>query len=462
MPLVNDVHSRLNATQVARIAAVSGIAEVQAEVVRARESGVPICIAGGRHAMGGQQFGEGCVLLDTRGLNRLVSFDRARGLIEVEAGADWPTIIRHSHEAQQSRVELGIRQKQTGADDLTLGGSISANIHGRGLDMAPIVADIEALTLVNPAGEVVRCSRQENADLFALSIGGYGLFGVLVRATLRLGPRLKLRRRVDILDIDDAPGAVRRRMTEGCVYGDFQYAIDPADRSFLRRGVLCCYEPAPDAPITGEDSDLSAEHWNRLLYLAHTDKTAAFDLYARHYLGTHGNVYWSDTMQLSTYIPTYAEYLATRLPTAGSQESLMIGEMQVPFDGALVFMDRAREVLRSNQVEDIYGTIRLIRRDTESYLPWATGDFVCVIFNLRTRHTPEGVARTAEAFRGLIECAAALGGTYFPTYHRWASREQVLRCHPRLPEFIREKRARDPQGVLQSEWFRHYERMFTP
>lgn len=461
MPLVNDVHSRLNATQVTRIAVASCVADVQEEMVRAREHGVPICVAGGRHAMGGQQFGEGCVLLDTRGLNGFVGFDRERGLLEVEAGADWPTIIRYSHEAQQGAVQLGIRQKQTGADDLTLGGSLSANIHGRGLDMAPIVADVEALTLVNPAGELVRCSRRENADLFALCIGGYGLFGVIVRATLRLGPRLKLRRRVDILDIDDAPGAVRRRMAEGCIYGDFQYAIDPEDRSFLRRGVLCCYEPAPESTISGEESDLSPEHWNQLLYLAHTDKTAAFDLYARHYLATHGRVYWSDTMQLSTYIPTYAEYLASRLPTAGSQESLVIGEMQVPYDGALAFMERAREVLRAHQVEDIYGTIRLIRRDAESYLPWASGDFVCVIFNLRTRHTPEDVERTARAFRGLIDGAAALGGTYFPTYHRWASREQVLKCHPRLPALIAEKRARDPEGVLQSEWFRHYERMFA-
>ena len=39
----------------------------------------------------------------------------------------------------------GIKQKQTGADRLTLGGAVSANIHGRGLAYAPFVEDIEAL-----------------------------------------------------------------------------------------------------------------------------------------------------------------------------------------------------------------------------------------------------------------------------------------------------------------------------
>ena len=49
---------------------------------------------------------------------------------------------------------FGIRQKQTGADRLTVGGAVSANIHGRGLNAQPFVADIEALEVVTPKGEV--------------------------------------------------------------------------------------------------------------------------------------------------------------------------------------------------------------------------------------------------------------------------------------------------------------------
>lgn len=50
----------------------------------------------------------------------------------------------------------------------------------------------------------------------------------------------------------------------------------------------------------------------------------------------------------------------------------------------------------------------------------------------------------------------ALGGSYFPTYHRWATREQVLDCHPRLPELFAHKRAHDPDDLFQSEWYRHH------
>jgi len=43
--------------------------------------------------MGGQQFGRATILLDTRQLNRVVSFDSTKGHIEVEAGIQWPVLI---------------------------------------------------------------------------------------------------------------------------------------------------------------------------------------------------------------------------------------------------------------------------------------------------------------------------------------------------------------------------------
>ena len=68
MPRVNDIHSQLNETSVADVAAVSSVVDVQQTVLRAAESGLPVAIAGGRHAMGGQQFCSGGVLVDALAL----------------------------------------------------------------------------------------------------------------------------------------------------------------------------------------------------------------------------------------------------------------------------------------------------------------------------------------------------------------------------------------------------------
>ena len=137
----------------------------------------------------------------------------------------------------------------------------------------------------------------------------------------------------------------------------------------------------------------------------------------------------------------------------------MITEIYVPRPRLTDFMAAAAEGFRrspSGGNELIYGTVRLIERDTESFLAWAREPWACVIFNLCVEHSPQGLERAAAAFRWLIDLAIERGGSYFPTYHRWATREQAEICHPRLREFLLAKRRHDPDEVFQSDWYRHY------
>ena len=64
------------------------------------------------------------------------------------------------------------------------------------------------------------------------------------------------------------------------------------------------------------------------------------------------------------------------------------------------------------------------------------------------------------AFRELLMNAIEHGGNYYLTYHRWATREQVLTCYPQFPEFLRLKRKHDSTETFQSDWYRHYSAMF--
>ena len=56
--VVNDIHSQLNATRVASVVAVDSGSSVAASDPAARSEGKAISVAGGRHAMGGQQFAD--------------------------------------------------------------------------------------------------------------------------------------------------------------------------------------------------------------------------------------------------------------------------------------------------------------------------------------------------------------------------------------------------------------------
>jgi FAD/FMN-containing dehydrogenase len=459
---VNDIHSQLNTTRVDRIVAVDSEVALRAALAAARAAGKPVCVAGGRHAMGGQQFAAGAVLLDMRPMNRIVALDTERGIVDAEAGIQWPELIRGliaiQHEQDQP---WSIIQKQTGADRLTLGGALASNIHGRGLTLRPIIADVESFTLMDGDGRLRTCSRTENGELFRLAIGGYGLFGVITRVRLKLMRRTKLERVVWLIDVDELMPAFAQRIADGFLYGDCQFSTDALSDTYLRKGVFSCYRPLPpDTPMPAEQKELGEAHWRELYYCSHADTRRAYEAYTSYYLSTSGQRYWSDTNQLSVYIDDYHAELDRRLGAA-HQGSEMITELYVPRPALPAFLAAARADFRQHGAQLIYGTIRLIERDDESLLAWARDPWVCTVMNLHVDHSADGIAKAAGDFRRLIERAIEHGGSYFLTYHRWASRAQVETCHPRMAEFLRLKRRHDPDEIFQSDWYRHYKRMFA-
>lgn len=460
--VVNDLHSKLNPTRVARIATPTSHDEVRRALLAARREGRSVCIAGGRHAMGAQAFATAGVLLDIRKLDRVLGFDAARGLIEVESGIQWPKLHAELQAAQRGSAEpWTFAQKQTGADRLTIGGCLSANVHGRGLNRPPFVGDVESFTLLDARGEWLVCSRRENAELFGLAIGGYGLFGFIYSVQLRLVPRQKLRRVVEVRDVEGLPAAFASRIEQGFVYGDFQYSIDERSEGFMRQGVFSCYQPvAASTPMPEAQKELGERDWLELLYLAHTAKADAFARYSGYYLSTHGQLYWSDEQQMSIYPDHYHREL-DRKSGARHAATEAITEIYCERDALPAFMADVRDDARRHRVEIVYGTVRLIERDEESFLAWAKKPYACVIFNLHVVHTPAGLRHAADAFRRLIDLGIKHGGSYYPTYHKHATRRQVQTCFPQFGEFLALKRKHDPAELFQSDWYRHYRKMFS-
>jgi hypothetical protein len=261
---------------------------------------------------------------------------------------------------------------------------------------------------------------------------------------------------VEVIERGALITAFEQRMRDGYLYGDFQFAIDQRSDGFLNQGVFSCYRPVdPATPMPDHQMQLSAGHWKELLFLAHADKAAAFRAYSEFYLSTSGQVYWSDTHQLSAYLDDYHRPLDRRLGSTHKATEI-ITEIFVPRERLCDFLEEAAADFRRHNVHLIYGTIRLIERDDESFLAWAKRPYACVIFNLHTVHTPEGLRHSARAFRRLIDMAISRGGSYFLTYHKFATRAQLEACYPRFPEFLRLKSKYDPEERFQSDWYRHY------
>ena len=408
--------------------------------------------------MGGQQFGTNTVLLDMSQFNRVLRFDRTAGRVEAQGGTQWPGLMDFlAREQTAEAVPWAIREKQTGVDRVSLAGSLAANIHGRGLRFPPIVGDVESIVLVDALGKAHHCDRRENRELFSLAIGGYGLFGVIAHVTLRLVRRTKLERVVEVIAVKDLMPWVDKRLAQGFLYGDCQYSTDLGNDADSHQGVFACYRPvdwATPMPVAKEKHELKGADWEALYRLARTDKKRAFDTYSKYYLSTSGQIYLSDTHQLSGSFEDY------RKAVDANRGTEMITELYVSKAAFAPFMAANRKDFLAHGVDMTYGTIRFIEKDAETFLPWARESCVCIVCNLHVIHTPEGKAKAAADFRRMIDRAIEFGGRYYLTYHRYAEKRQVQTCYPQFGEFLKLKKKYDPRECFQSDWYRHYKEMF--
>ena len=165
------------------------IAPVFAHAIQAVWRDVLPAIEGERLAYGlGRSYGDSCLLgggtmIETRGLDRLISFDSETGLLVAEAGLSLDALLRFS-------VPRGWFLPVTpGTRHVTLGGAIANDIHGKNHHRAGTFGrHVKRLTLHRSDGRVLELSPEENSPLFAATIGGLGLTGVISVVALQLVP----------------------------------------------------------------------------------------------------------------------------------------------------------------------------------------------------------------------------------------------------------------------------------
>jgi FAD/FMN-containing dehydrogenase len=233
-----------------------------------------IVARGNGRAYGDAAIGER-VTLATRGLDRVRAFDPATGRLTTEAGVLLADILA-------AFVPRGFFPPVVpGTKLVTVGGMIAADVHGKNHHRdGGFGAHVEALKLVVPGGRTITCSRGENPEVFAATIGGMGLTGTIVEATFRLKPIATgwMRQRTIVAaDLDQALADLRDTadatysvawidcLARGAALGrSLVYAAEhatPADVATLRPGADLF--PAPRRGRLGVPLDLPAATLNR-------------------------------------------------------------------------------------------------------------------------------------------------------------------------------------------------------
>ncbi len=154
--------------------------QVAARLQRVAESGIAYGM--------GRSYGDIClapngISWQTRGLDRFIAFDPVAGRLICEAGV----LLR---DIQRFAVPRGWMLPVTpGTQLVTVGGAIANDVHGKNHHVFGAFGNhVLGLRLARTDGSIIDCGPQMQPDWFAATIGGMGLTGIVVTATLQLRP----------------------------------------------------------------------------------------------------------------------------------------------------------------------------------------------------------------------------------------------------------------------------------
>lgn len=165
------------------------VGPVKAEAVQAHWRQALPSISGDRLAYGlGRSYGDSCLLaggtmIETASLDRLISFDPETGVVVAEAGVSLDALLRFS-------VPRGWFLPVTpGTRLVTLGGAIANDIHGKNHHRAGTFGcHVQWLTLHRSDDQELEVSPSKHPELFAATVGGLGLTGLITVVALKLRP----------------------------------------------------------------------------------------------------------------------------------------------------------------------------------------------------------------------------------------------------------------------------------
>jgi FAD/FMN-containing dehydrogenase len=158
----------------------SSAADVAGAVKFAAKHGLSVSTRGGGHSQTGQSLSEN-ITLDLTSLDQVTGLDEKSLRVVCQGGLKWRALVERLAAPRLSPPVL------TNNLDVTIGGTLSS----AGLGVATWRRGTQAdncleLEVVTGEGEVVRCSADENRELFDSARAGMGQFGVITQATLAL------------------------------------------------------------------------------------------------------------------------------------------------------------------------------------------------------------------------------------------------------------------------------------
>ena len=448
----NDI-SRLNQEDVGQVISVTAEIQVIQAIRDATANKQKIAISGTKHSQGGHIVYPGAILLDMTPFNRIVDFSPNNKTIRVQSGATWADI-----QTAINPHNLSIKVMQS-SNIFTVGGSLSANAHGRDPNYGPIIETVNGLKLALASGETVNASRTENSDLFYAVIGGYGSIAIILEAEIALTDNLIFSKSVVAVDYRDYPTLLsnghkmnplhfgRCAIAKGGTLLRECFSIDYTAHSPIDHAEQGTTLPVPLDLQNEKNISLNAFFFNRSRH-SNTGKKLRWYLQKT----------FIDRPEKTTLI---TRNNAMRPPIKfleyhGKKDTDILQEYFIPHHHFVGFVDKLRTVVETHDVNLLSVTLRHVKGNNDAVLSYAPNDAIAVVLYINIGLDTASIEKAKIWTRALVDITHQYKGRYYLAYQRFPSTIQFNSIYPNAKKFHEIKQRYDKNDVFYNRFYEAY------
>jgi FAD/FMN-containing dehydrogenase len=448
MPVYAEDAGKLLPTNIKEIRPAENEASLQEWVKKANLDNQKLSIAGMQHTQGGHTLYPNATMIDMKSYNKIVDYDPNKKTITVQSGITWDQIQRKINE---DGLALRVTQSQS---IFTVGGSLSANIHGRDIRYGSLIDTVESFRLLTPDGEIIDVSRHKNTQWFPYVLGGYGLFGIILDVTLKLTEDELYQIQAKKVTVEEYPSYFREFVQKKDDVRMHMARISVAPNTLLSEMYVIDYKLAESQSRIKEYNGLKGEPIIALpkavLGLSRYSewgKQFLWETQERYFLSEEGSYITRNNVMRSD-----SKFMEYEKP--GRTE--VLSELFIPIEHFPNLIHDLKAILLAEDLNLLNITIRFVEKDEQAVLSYAKEDMFGLVLLINQGKSQKEISKTQKVVQKMIDATLHHGGTYYLPYYPYASKEQLHQSYPNIDMFFHKKKEVDPNEVFVNLFYKEY------
>lgn len=418
--------SGIHQSLASKIIIIKSEQQIKEVLANAKKENLKVTILGKKHSQASQVTYEGSLALDMTSYDDILEIDQKNRQVRVQSGCTWEKL-------QQALQPMGLAPSiMQSLNNFTIGGSISSNIVGRDPRKSSIQESVVSLKLMLADGTIKTCSRNENRELFSAVIGGFGLFGIILEATLQLEMDQCLVLESFEISTDDYANYLRTiKVGNGSVlYHAALFTLAKA-HPFQKAFIITYFSPEQ---VAKPELKLTANNLK--------------------------NTEYKLPPALSTYgFATKQKASSLYFLPEGSLNFVGCG---IPLARFSDFMKEVETLILKLNIPVSESTTKIIKKDDLTMLPLVTeNDTVVFIVAYPQAYSLEALMAAKKFKKEIGKLSLIFGGRPYLTFDYDVSSKELDEGYPRWREFLNMKKDYDPNEIYYSDFYQHLLKLQT-